>query len=111
MRAATTSADRGIPARRIGCASRYLFCALPRVVELAVTRIAVDHVLRIGVKEMLQNESALGVGQASAGLSAHSRNGSAASPAAYSATCTIIDGTRLNVWWTLGNSSRIRTMP
>ena len=36
---------------------------LPRTVQLAVARVAVDHALRIGVEGMLQQEGALRVGQ------------------------------------------------
>ena len=47
----------------------------------------------------------------SAGLSASARNGSAASPEAYSATWVTSEGTRLKVWRTSGNSSSMRAMP
>ena len=78
----------------------FLLC-VARVEQLAVARIAVDHVRRIGIERMLQQELALVLGQVSAGLSASSRNGSRACPAAYSSTCAIMDGTRLKVCCTL----------
>ena len=98
------SADREIPARRSSAgARRDSCCALParRTARRSAgsgRSCAADR----RRKECRSRNSLFGSVRSSAGLSASSRNGSRASPDAYSSICTIMDGTRLKVWCTSG---------